>query len=108
MFDGREGVLIKTSTGLTALGFLPAVAALIFGGRKTRLQTGNKNVSVVESTSQVHAVLPMPTPFLPLLPCALTPNLFHLILPVLVSIAREDYSRPSATSHTPLVGCCTY
>jgi len=71
VFDGREGVLIKASTGLTALGFLPAVAALIFGGRKTRLQTGNKNVSVDESTSQVHAVLPTPTPFLPLLPYAL-------------------------------------
>ena len=71
MFDGGEGVLIRASTGLTAIGFLPAVAVLIFGGHKTRLQSGNKNVSVNRSTSQVHAVLPTSTPCLPLLPYAL-------------------------------------
>ncbi|KAG0696080.1 glycosyltransferase family 57 protein [Suillus ampliporus] len=71
MFAGREGVLIKASTGLTALGFLPAVAALIFGGYKTRLRTDAKNGSANGPTSTVHTVLPSPTPILPLLPYAL-------------------------------------
>ncbi|KAG1739596.1 glycosyltransferase family 57 protein [Suillus lakei] len=71
LFAGREGVLIKASTGLTALGFLPAVAALIFGGYKTRLQKDTSNDSVNESPSMIHAVLPPPTPILPLLPYAL-------------------------------------
>ncbi|KAG1887587.1 ALG6, ALG8 glycosyltransferase family-domain-containing protein [Suillus subluteus] len=65
LFAGREGFLIKVSTGLTALGFLPAVAALVFGGYKTRLQTDIKNDSANESPAMVHAS--PPTPILPAL-----------------------------------------
>ncbi|KAG0691473.1 ALG6, ALG8 glycosyltransferase family-domain-containing protein, partial [Suillus ampliporus] len=56
MFTGQEGVLIKASTGLTALGFLPAVATLIFGGYKTRLQMDAKNGSANGPTSTAHTV----------------------------------------------------
>ncbi|KAG1853658.1 ALG6, ALG8 glycosyltransferase family-domain-containing protein [Suillus subluteus] len=69
LFAGREGFLIKVSTGLTALGFLPAVAALVFGGYKTQLQTDIKNDSANESPAMVHAS--PPTPILPLLLYAL-------------------------------------
>jgi alpha-1,3-glucosyltransferase len=71
IFAGREGILIKASTGLTALGFLPAVAALIFGGYKTRLQKAAQNDSVNASPSIVLAAPSSPTPILPLLPYAL-------------------------------------
>jgi alpha-1,3-glucosyltransferase len=71
IFASREGILIKASTGLTALGFLPAVAALIFGGYKTRLQKAAQNDSVNASPSIVLAAPSSPTPILPLLPYAL-------------------------------------
>ena len=71
IFAGREGALIKASTGLTAFGFLPAVAALIFGGCKTRLQTNDKDGSMNGSVSKLPAIPPTPAPFLPLLPYAL-------------------------------------
>jgi alpha-1,3-glucosyltransferase len=71
IFTGREGILIKASTALTALGFLPAVAALIFGGHKTRLQTGNTNDSANGPPSVVHPVPSSRAPFLALLPYAL-------------------------------------
>lgn len=70
-FAGREGFLIKASTGLTALGFSPAVAALIFGGYKTRLQKDAKNYLVNVSPSMASAAPSSPTPILPLLPYAL-------------------------------------
>lgn len=70
-FAGKEGFLIKASTGLTALGFLPAVAALIFGGYKTRLQKDAKNDPVNVSPSMASAAPLLPTPILPLLPYAL-------------------------------------
>lgn len=70
-FAGREGFLIKASTGLTALGFLPAVVALIFGGYKTRLQKDTKNDSVNVSPAMASAAPSSPTPILPLLPYAL-------------------------------------
>jgi len=106
MFDGGECVLIKGAPGLTALGFLPIVAVLIFGCHKTRLQTGNKGVSVNRSTSQVHAVLPTPTPFLPLLPyallsCSISFFLFSFQL-------HEKTIRVSLLPLAPLVGCCNY
>ncbi|KAG1884188.1 glycosyltransferase family 57 protein [Suillus subluteus] len=71
IFASREGILIKASTGLTALGFLPAVAALIFGGYKTRLQKNAQNDSVNVSPSLAPAAPSSPTPILPLLPYAL-------------------------------------
>lgn len=71
IFASREGILIKASTGLTALGFLPAVVALIFGGYKTRLQKNAQNDSVNVSPSMALAAPSSPTPILPLLPYAL-------------------------------------
>ncbi|KAG2368691.1 ALG6, ALG8 glycosyltransferase family-domain-containing protein [Suillus spraguei] len=67
IFASRESLLIKASTGLTVLGFLPAVAALIFGGYKTRLRKDVQNDSVNVSP----AASSSPTPILPLLPYAL-------------------------------------
>ncbi|KAG1844658.1 glycosyltransferase family 57 protein [Suillus subalutaceus] len=62
IFASREGILIKASTGLTALGFLPA----------TRLQKNAQNDSVnVSSFDGTHRHLHSPTPILPLLPYAL-------------------------------------
>ncbi|OBZ71341.1 Dolichyl pyrophosphate Man9GlcNAc2 alpha-1,3-glucosyltransferase [Grifola frondosa] len=56
-----QGVLVKLSTALTALGFLPSVAGLLHAGYKLQLEPGNttprKNMT--------------PTPLLPLLPYAL-------------------------------------
>ncbi|RPD62340.1 glucosyltransferase [Lentinus tigrinus ALCF2SS1-7] len=59
-----QGALIKLSTALTAFGFFPAVATLLFSGYKLRVQpaTGDE-----KSTS----FLPKQTPILPLLPYAL-------------------------------------
>lgn len=37
LFDGKEPLLIKGSAVLTALGFVPAVAGLLWGGYKTRI-----------------------------------------------------------------------
>lgn len=71
IFASREGILIKASTGLTALGFLPGVAALIFGGYKTRLQKNVQNDSVNVPPSMAPAAPSSPTPILPLLPYAL-------------------------------------
>ncbi|OAX34579.1 hypothetical protein K503DRAFT_803468, partial [Rhizopogon vinicolor AM-OR11-026] len=42
MFAGREGVLIKASAGLAALGFLPAVVALVLGGYMDPVSNGQK------------------------------------------------------------------
>jgi alpha-1,3-glucosyltransferase len=90
---------------LTALGFLPAVAALIIGGYKTRLQTSNKEDSMNGSTSVLHAI-PTPPPFLPLLPyalltCSISFFLFSFQL-------HEKTIRVSLLPLTPLVGCCNY
>lgn len=59
LFDGKEPLLIKGSTALTALGFLPAVAGLLWGCYKTQ------SSSTADQRSQA------PTPTLPLLPYAL-------------------------------------
>ncbi|KAG2069054.1 hypothetical protein BDR04DRAFT_1078626 [Suillus decipiens] len=67
IFASRESLLIKASTGLTALGFLPAAVALIFGGYKTRLRRDVQNDSVNVSPAAPSS----PTPILPLLPYAL-------------------------------------
>ncbi|KAG8214902.1 ALG6, ALG8 glycosyltransferase family-domain-containing protein [Butyriboletus roseoflavus] len=61
LFDGKESLLIKGSTALTALGFLPAVGGLLWGGYKTRLRSSSSD----DQQMQAH------TPTLPLLPYAL-------------------------------------
>lgn len=58
LFDGKEPLLIRGSAALTALGFLPAVAGLLWGGYKTRLPSPTTGP-------------PVQTPTLPLLPYAL-------------------------------------
>ncbi|KAH7915868.1 glycosyltransferase family 57 protein [Hygrophoropsis aurantiaca] len=67
MFEGREGILIKASAGLTVLGFLPGAAGLLWGGWKARLQPADLH----ENKTQEITVPPIPTPTLPLLPYAL-------------------------------------
>ncbi|TFK52429.1 glucosyltransferase, partial [Heliocybe sulcata] len=57
-----EGQLVKLSTGLTALGFLPGVATLIIGGIKTQLQPEDRKGEDAKNA---------PTPILKLLPYAL-------------------------------------
>ena len=59
LFDGKEAFLVKSSAVLTALGFFPAVAGLLWGGYRTRSSLS------ADKQSQV------PTPTLPLLPYAL-------------------------------------
>ncbi|KAH0832368.1 glycosyltransferase family 57 protein [Lanmaoa asiatica] len=61
LFDGKESFLIKGSVALTALGFLPTVAGLLWGGYKTQLPSSLPD----GQRSQVQ------TPTLPLLPYAL-------------------------------------
>ena len=61
LFDGKEQLLVKGSAALTALGFLPAVAGLLWGGYKTRLPSPLPD----DKRSQAQ------TPTLPLLPYAL-------------------------------------
>lgn len=61
LFDGKESLLVKGSAALTALGFLPAVAGLVWGGYKTQLPSPPPN----DQRSQIQ------TPTLPLLPYAL-------------------------------------
>lgn len=61
LFEGKERFLIKCSTVLTAFGFLPAVAGLLWGGYKTRLVSSPS----ADQRSQ------LPTPTLPLLHYAL-------------------------------------
>ncbi len=74
------GVLIKLSTALTALGFLPAVATLLFSGYKLRVwstteTSPNKNTNDekrADGKAAAKATTPAPpTPLLPLLPYAL-------------------------------------
>ena len=75
-----HGVLIKLSTALTALGFLPAVATLLFSGYKLRVwstteispgkTTRNETKTDEEAPAKAAAPAP-PTPLLPLLPYAL-------------------------------------
>ena len=74
-----QGVLIKLSTALTALGFLPAVATLLFNGYKLRVwstaetsQDGDKEDGKVDDKIPAKSAVPAaPTPILPLLPYAL-------------------------------------
>ena len=74
-----QGVLIKLSTALTALGFLPAVATLLYSGYKLRVwstteTSPNKDTHderrVDNAPAKGSAPAP-PTPLLPLLPYAL-------------------------------------
>ncbi|KAH8104721.1 glycosyltransferase family 57 protein [Cristinia sonorae] len=62
-----RGALVKVSTGLTALGFLPSVVGLIYSGYKRLLTTPGDNVQPDDVKKAVSA----PPPFLPLLPYAL-------------------------------------
>ncbi|PIL22484.1 hypothetical protein GSI_15173 [Ganoderma sinense ZZ0214-1] len=75
-----QGVLIKLSTALTALGFLPAVATLLFSGYKLRVwstaemspgKTANDEKKVDERVPANATTPAPPTPLLPLLPYAL-------------------------------------
>ncbi|KAF8552018.1 hypothetical protein OG21DRAFT_206018 [Imleria badia] len=59
LFDGKEPLLVKGSAALTALGFSPAVAGLLWGCYKTQ------SPPPADQRSQA------PTPTLPLLPYAL-------------------------------------
>ncbi|KAF9233237.1 glycosyltransferase family 57 protein [Melanogaster broomeanus] len=74
-FDGNEALLVKASVALTALGFFPAVAGLLYGSYKTRLPSpspsGKERIDA-PATSMVSLDPPdIPTPTLPLLPYAL-------------------------------------
>nr|VWO99863.1 Filamentous fungal-specific transmembrane protein [Ganoderma boninense] len=75
-----QGVLIKLSTALTALGFLPAVATLLFSGYKLRVwstaETSPDKTTIDETKTDDKAPAKVatpapPTPLLPLLPYAL-------------------------------------
>ena len=74
-----QGVLIKLSTAFTALGFLPAVATLLFNGYKLRVwstaetsQDGDKEDGKADDKIPAKSAAPAaPTPILPLLPYAL-------------------------------------
>ncbi len=59
-----QGALIKLSTALTAVGFLPAVITLLLSGYKLRPQPKSQSEKTV--VEHIH-----PTPILPLLPYAL-------------------------------------
>lgn len=61
-----QGILIKLSTALTALGFLPAVGTLLFSGYKLQVQTTTTHKKVTTDAKE-----PKHTPLLPLLPYAL-------------------------------------
>ncbi|KIJ59031.1 glycosyltransferase family 57 protein [Hydnomerulius pinastri MD-312] len=74
-FDGKEALLVKASAVLTALGFSPAVAGLLWGGCKTRLTeltSSDKKQGDTSATTTAPLKIPnTPTPILPLLPYAL-------------------------------------
>ena len=61
LFDGKESLLIKGSAVLTALGFLPGVVGLLWGGYKTRLSSRSPGDQRLQAQA----------PTLPLLPYAL-------------------------------------
>ncbi|KAI0648106.1 glucosyltransferase [Trametes meyenii] len=61
-FWASQGVLVKLSAALTALGFLPAVVTLLYSGYKFQVTT---------SSNDTKAKPDQPTPLLPLLPYAL-------------------------------------
>ncbi|KAF9220297.1 hypothetical protein BS17DRAFT_787870 [Gyrodon lividus] len=73
VFDGKETLLIRASAALTALGFLPAVAGLLWGSYKTR--PPSLSLSAKERVGTPITSMPHPptisTPTLPLLPYAL-------------------------------------
>ena len=63
------GTLVKFSTLLTALGFLPAVVGLLRAG--IMMETTNRNTGIDLETPKSKQVSHNPTVFLPLLPYAL-------------------------------------
>jgi alpha-1,3-glucosyltransferase len=66
-----RSVLVKFSTGLTALGFLPSVGVMLNSGWRMRLST----IPNTEKEQQRHQA-----PFLPLLPYALLASSFSFFL----------------------------
>ncbi|KAH7919268.1 hypothetical protein BV22DRAFT_1023274 [Leucogyrophana mollusca] len=74
-FEGSEGTLVKASAVLTALGFLPGVAGLLWGGWKARLQPSKEQekegAAAPSATASLVSIPSTPTPTLPLLPYAL-------------------------------------
>ncbi|TBU44475.1 glucosyltransferase [Dichomitus squalens] len=75
-----QSVLVKLSTALTALGFLPAVATLLFSGYRLRVwstteapaESDKKADKKDDDKAPVTPAIPAaPTPILPLLPYAL-------------------------------------
>ncbi|KIJ15057.1 glycosyltransferase family 57 protein [Paxillus involutus ATCC 200175] len=75
VFNGKEALLIRASAALTALGFLPAVAGLLWGSCKTRLRSPSPSAKEqidAPATPMTHLnSSTTPTPTLPLLPYAL-------------------------------------
>ena len=61
-----QGILVKLSAALTALGFLPAVATLLFSGYKLQVKHATSNDVTTNETKTAKQ-----TPLLPLLPYAL-------------------------------------
>lgn len=70
-----RGALVKFSAGLTALGFLPGVGAMLGAGWKMRLSA----TSTTKATNQGQ-VDENQAPFLPLLPYALLTSAFSFFL----------------------------
>ncbi|KAH7885017.1 ALG6, ALG8 glycosyltransferase family-domain-containing protein [Phlebopus sp. FC_14] len=74
VFEGKENFLVKASAALTTLGFLPAVAGLLWGGYKTRLSPlphSKKQDDVAVASENLVTSANIPTPILPLLPYAM-------------------------------------